>query len=116
MDDPVEIKRFYLHELIPVSTRLFMGSISVLLLVVLYRYLKQERTVFFAALRQAYPWAILMFCWAGLLVTSQIIDQLPILHNVTGHVFEEIFESSAEVIALMALIVFGLQIRANKRY
>lgn len=110
-----QIKRFYLHELIPLSTKLFMGSISVLLLVVLYRYLKQERVGYFVALRAFYPWAILMFCWAGVFVTSQIIDQLPMLHNVTGQVFEEIFESSAEVIALMALIVFGLQLRANSK-
>lgn len=111
-----QIKRFYLHELIPVSTKLFMGSITVLLLVVLYRYLKQERTVYFGALRQAYPWAILMFCWAGVATTSQIIDQLPMLHTVTGQVFEEIFESGAEVIALLAITVFGLQIRANKQH
>ena len=108
-----QIKRFYLHELIPLSTKLFMGAITILLLVVLYRYVKRERAVFLAALRQAYPWAILTFCWAGVIAISQIIDQLPMFHNVTGQVFEEVFESSAEVLALMALIVFGLQLRVD---
>ena len=110
-----QIKRFYSHELIPLSTKLMMASLIILFLVVLWRYLKREKEGFLRALRQKLPWAVFAFLWAGTFGLSQIVDQLPMFHNVTGQVFEEIFESSAEILALIAMILFRVQLRGNPR-
>lgn len=110
-----QFKRFYLHDMIPLSTKLLMAAIVILFLVVLYRYLRQEKQGFLLALKQKLPWAIFAFGWAGVFVSSQIVDQIPLFHNVTGQVFEEVLESSAEVIALLALILFRMQVNGDKR-
>ena len=110
-----QFKRFYTHELIPLPTKLMMATLVILFLVVLYRYLKREKPTLIRALRQKLPWAIYAVLWAGCFVLSQIVDQLPMLHNVIGQVFEEVFESSAEVLALIALILFRVQLRGNRR-
>ena len=57
-------------------------------------------------------WKKLNFAWAGVFFLSQAVDQIPLFHNVIGQVFEEIFESSAEVLALTAMILFRVQLRA----
>ncbi len=107
-----QFKRFFSHELIPLSSKLFLAAIVILFLIVLYRYLSSQRAFFFAALRDRLPWALFAVAWAGVFFLSQLVDQVPIFHNVTGQVFEEIFESSAEVLALIAMILFRLQLRA----
>lgn len=106
-----QFKRFYSHEMIPLSTKLFMAAIIILFLVVLFRYLKQERPGFLSAVQQRLPWALFASAWAGIFVMSQIVDQIPLFHNVTGQVFEEVFESSAEVLALISVILFRMQVR-----
>jgi hypothetical protein len=108
-----QFKRFYSHEMIPLSTKLFMAAIVILFLVVLFRYLKQERPGFLSAVKQRLPWALFASAWAGVFVMSQIVDQLPIFHNVTGQVIEEVFESTAEVLALISVILFRLQVRSD---
>ncbi|MEH6589017.1 MAG: hypothetical protein V7746_02110 [Halioglobus sp.] len=106
-----QFKRFYSHEMIPLSTKLLMAAIVVLFLVVLFRYLKQERAGFFLALRQRLAWAVCALAWAGVFVMSQIVDQVPLFHNASGQVIEEVFESGAEVLALLAVILFRLELR-----
>jgi hypothetical protein len=106
-----QFKRFYSHEMIPLSTKLFMAAIVILFLVVLFRYLKQERPGFLSAVQQRLPWALFASAWAGVFVMSQIVDQIPLFHNLTGEVFEEVFESSAEVLALISVILFRMQVR-----
>jgi hypothetical protein len=106
-----QFKRFYSHEMIPLSTKLFMAAIVILFLVVLFRYLKQERPGFLSAVQQRLPWALFASAWAGVFVMSQIVDQVPLFHNITGQVFEEVFESSAEVLALISVILFRMQVR-----
>ncbi|MFK8048285.1 MAG: hypothetical protein AB8B81_07630 [Halioglobus sp.] len=101
-----QIKRFYLHDMIPLSTKLLTATIVILLLVVMYRYVMREKDHFIVALRQLLPWSMATFVWGGVLGISQVIDQVPIFHNLTGQVFEEVFESSAEALALMALIFY----------
>ncbi|MFT4823602.1 MAG: hypothetical protein ACJASY_001611 [Halioglobus sp.] len=76
---------------------------------VIYRYVMREKDNFIAALQQLLPWSMATFVWAGMLGMSQIIDQVPIFHTVVGRVFEEVFESSAEVLALTALVLFLIQ-------
>jgi hypothetical protein len=110
---PTQIKRFYSHELIPLSTKLFMAAITILLLVVLYRYFKQEKQGFLTALKYRLPWAIFVFVWGVVAVMSQVVDQVPLFHTVDGQVFEEVFESSAEVMALIAVILFRFQVRES---
>jgi hypothetical protein len=111
-----QFKRFYSHEMIPISTKLFMASIVILFLVVLYRYLKREKPVFIHALISRLPWAIFSLAWAGVFGMSQIVDQLPMFHHTAmGPVFEEVFESSAEVLALSAVILFRIQLRGNTK-
>jgi len=107
-----QFKRFFSHELIPLSSKLFLAAIVLLFLVVMYRYLKTQRPVFMAALRDRLPWALCALAWAGVFFMSQAVDQVPIFHNFTGQVFEEIFESSAEILALLAMILFRVQLRA----
>ncbi len=107
-----QFKRFFSHEMIPLSTKVFLGVIVLLFLVVLYRYLKQEKATFLAALRFRLPWALAAFGWAGVFVISQLIDQIPIFHTTIGQVFEEVFEASAEILALLAMIFFRVQLRA----
>jgi len=107
-----QFKRFFLHDQIPFATKLFLATIVVLFLVVMYRYLKTQKPVFIAALRDKLPWALCAFAWAGVFFLSQAVDQIPLFHNVIGQVFEEIFESSAEVLALTAMILFRVQLRA----
>lgn len=107
-----QFKRFFSHELIPLSSKLFLAAIVILFLVVLYRYLKAQRPVFVAALHDRLPWALCALAWGGVFFLSQAVDQIPVFHNVTGQVFEEIFESSAEVLALLAMILFRVQLRA----
>ncbi|PLW67496.1 hypothetical protein [Pseudohalioglobus lutimaris] len=107
-----QFKRFFSHELIPLSSKLFLATIVILFLVVLYRYLRTQRPVFIAALRDGLPWALCALAWSGVFFLSQAVDQIPVFHNVTGQVFEEIFESSAEVLALLAMILFRAQLRA----
>ncbi|TDG12532.1 hypothetical protein E2F43_13115 [Seongchinamella unica] len=106
-----QFKRFFSHELIPLYTKLFLAAIVILFLVVMYRYLKKQRPVFISALRARLPWALFALAWAGVFFLSQLVDQVPVFHNVTGQVFEEIFESSAEVLVLTAMILFRLQVR-----
>jgi hypothetical protein len=107
-----QFKRFYSHEMIPISTKLFMASIVILFLVVLYRYLKREKPVFIQALKDRLAWAIFSVAWACVFGMSQIVDQLPMFHHTAmGPVIEEVFESSAEVLALGAVILFRIQVR-----
>ena len=107
-----QFKRFFLHDQIPFATKLFLATIVILFLVVMYRYLKAQKPTFIAALQAKLPWALCAFAWAGVFFLSQAVDQIPFFHNVIGQVFEEIFESSAEVLALTAMILFRVQLRA----
>jgi hypothetical protein len=50
-----QFKRFYLHDMIPLSTKLFMASIIILFLVTLVKYLKQEKATFLHSLRRKRP-------------------------------------------------------------
>ena len=98
--------------MIPISTKLFMASIVILFLVVLYRYLKQEKPVFIQALKDRLAWAVFSVAWACVFGMSQLVDQLPMFHHTAmGPVIEEVFESSAEVLALGAVILFRIQVR-----
>jgi hypothetical protein len=111
-----QVKRFYSHEMIPISTKLFMASIIILFLVVFYRYLKREKPVFIQALKNRSSWAVFALAWACIFGMSQIVDQLPMFHHTAiGPVFEEVFESSAEVLALCAVIAFRIQVRGNTK-
>ena len=107
-----QFKRFFSHELIPISSKLFLAAIVVLFLVVMYRYLKTQKPVFTAALNDRLPWALCTLAWGVVFFMSQAVDQIPLFHNVVGQVFEEVFESSAEVLALAAMILFRVQLRA----
>ena len=106
-----QVKRFFSHELIPISSKIFLATIVILFLVVMYRYLKSQKPVFIEALKSRLPWALCVLAWGGVFFLSQAIYQTPFFHNVTGQVFEEIFESSAEVLALTAMILFRVQLR-----
>jgi hypothetical protein len=106
-----QFKRFFSHEMIPLSSKLFLATIVVLFLVVLYRYLRTQKPTFVAAVTARMPWALCAVAWGGVFFLSQAVDQIPVFHNVTGQVFEEIFESSAEVLVLTAMILFRLQQR-----
>ena len=108
-----QFKRFFSHELIPISTKLFLAAIVLLFLVVMYRYLRSQLPTFLGALRARLPWALAVLAWGGVFFLSQAVDQIPVFHNVTGQVFEEIFESGAEVLALLAMVLFRLQVRAD---
>lgn len=105
-----QIKRFYLHDSIPLSTKLLTAAIVILLLVVMYQYVMREKDNFIAALQRLIPWSMATFVWAGALGISQVIDQVPIFHTVVGQVFEEVFESGAEALALMALVLFLIHV------
>ena len=109
-----QFKRFFSHELIPISTKLFLAAIVILFLVVLYRYLRQEKDNFLRALRDQLPWALCALAWGGVFFLSQFIDQVPLFHNEKGQVFEEVFEASAEVLALMAVVLFRVQLRGER--
>ena len=108
-----QFKRFFSHEMIPLSSKLFLAAIVILFLVVLYTYLREHRARFLRALRQRLPWALCALAWGGVFCLSQLIDQVPLFHNEAGQVFEEVFEASAEVLALVALVLFRLQVRAD---
>lgn len=110
-----QFKRFFSHEMIPLSSKLFLASIVILFLVVLYRYLRQELPSFLVALRDRLPWALCALAWAGVFFMSQAIDQIPLFHNEEGQVFEEVFEASAELLALVAMVLFRIQIRGDRR-
>lgn len=111
-----QFKRFFSHDMIPLTSKLFLATIVVLFLVVMYRYLKTQKPVFIAALKDRLPWALFTLAWGGVFFLSQAVDQIPIFHNVTGQVFEEIFESSAEILALIAMILFRVQLRSPGRH
>jgi hypothetical protein len=106
-----QFKRFFSHELIPLSSKLFLFTIVALFLVVFVTYLKKHRSTFFAALNARMPWALMAAAWGAVFFMSQAVDQIPWFHNVTGQVFEEIFESTAEVLALLAMVLFRLELR-----
>ena len=108
-----QFKRFFSHELIPLSSKLFLAAIVILFLVVLYRYLRQEKSHFILALRNKLPWALVTLAWFCVAFLSQVIDQVPLFHNVTGQVFEEVFESTAEVLTLTAMVIFRIQIHGD---
>lgn len=110
-----QFKRFYLHEMIPLQTKLAMAALVILFLVVLVKYLRQERATFTTAVKSGMPWALCCVFWFFVFGMSQTIDQVPIFHTVTGQVFEEVFEASAEVIALLAVILFRAQVLHNER-
>jgi len=109
-----QFKRFFSHEMIPLSSKLFLAAIVILFLVVFYRYLRQEKDTFLHALRDKLPWALFTFAWFCVAFLSQVIDQVPLFHNVTGQVFEEIFETSAEILALFAMVIFRIQVRGER--
>ena len=104
-----QIKRFYSHEMIPFSTKVLMASITLLFLCCLYRYIKENKDVFLGALQSRLPWALMTFFWGSVFFLSQLIDQLPFFHNVIGQVFEEVFEATAELLALIAVLLFRYQ-------
>lgn len=108
-----QFKRFFSHEMIPLSSKLFLAAIVILFLVVMYRYLRNEKDTFLHALRDKLPWALFVFAWFGVAFLSQVIDQVPLFHNVTGQVFEEIFETSAEILVLTGMIIFRMQVRGE---
>ncbi len=110
-----QIKRFYLHDMIPLSTKLLMATILLLFLVVFYRYVMREKDGFLLAFKQKLPWAIFVFAWFCVAFLSQAIDQIPLFHNVAGQVFEEVFESTAEILVLIALVLFRIQLRGDAR-
>ena len=110
-----QFKRFYLHDMIPLSTKLAMAALVILFLVVLVKYLRHEKATFIAEVQARTPWALCCVFWFFVFGMSQTIDQVPIFHNVTGQVFEEVFEASAEVIALLAVILFRAQVWHNER-
>lgn len=110
-----QFKRFYLHEMIPLSTKLFMATIVILFLVTLVKYLRQEKATFLQSVQVRLPWALCCVAWFFIFGLSQTIDQVPIFHTVTGQVFEEVFEASAEVLALTAVILFRLQVWHDQR-
>ena len=110
-----QFKRFFLHENIPLSSKVFLATIVVLFLVTLYQYLKREKQGFLNALEQRLPWTLFSVAWAGSFVLSQIVDQVPVFHNVTGQVAEEVLEASAQIFALVAMLLFRYQIYREKR-
>ena len=110
-----QFKRFFSHEMIPISTKLFLATIVILFLVVLYKYLRREKDTFLAALRNRLPWALFALAWGVVFFMSQFVDQVPVFHTVHGQVFEEVFEASAEVLALLSIIMFWLQVRGDSR-
>lgn len=105
-----QFKRFFSHEMIPLSSKLFLFSIVVLFLVVFVTYLREHRHVFTSSVKNYLPWALMTMAWGVVFFISQAVDQLPWFHNVTGQVFEEVFECSAEAIALLAMILFRLDV------
>jgi len=110
-----QFKRFFGHEMIPLGSKLFLAAIVVLFLVTLYRYLRNQKQAFLQALRVHAPWAGFALAWAGMFVLSQAVDQIPLFHNEQGQVFEEVFEASAEVLALLAMILFRVQVAGERR-
>lgn len=110
-----QFKRFFAHEMIPISTKLFLATIVILFLVTLYRYLRTEKDGFIEALRLKLPWALCALGWGAVFFLSQLIDQLPWFHNEAGQVFEEVFEASAEVLALVAVVLFRAQAWSDRR-
>ncbi len=110
-----QFKRFFLHEQIPLTSKLFLAAIVILFLVVMYRYLRDHRATLLQALQQRLPWAIGAVTWAAVFGASQLVDQIPAFHTVQGQVFEEVFEASAEVIALMSLLLFRVQLWGDRR-
>jgi hypothetical protein len=101
-----QFKRFFGHDMIPLTSKLFLFAIVVLFLIVFVTYLREHRETFKTALLQRLPWALMTAAWGVVFFLSQAVDQIPWFHNVTGQVFEEIFESSAEAIALIAMVLF----------
>ncbi len=107
-----QFKRFYLHEQIPLSTKLLMAMIIILFLVTLVRYLRQYLPVWCAALRHWLPWALGALAWAGVFSLSQVFDQIPFFHTVWGQAVEEVLEATAEALVLLSLLLFRMQLRA----
>ena len=110
-----QFKRFFLHDQIPLTSKLFLAVIVILFLVVMYRYLRDHRATLLRALEQRLPWAIGAVTWAAVFGASQLVDQIPAFHTIQGQVFEEVFEASAEVIALMSLLLFRVQLWGDRR-
>ncbi len=110
-----QFKRFFFHELIPFSSKLFLFSIVVLFLMVMVTYLRENRAGFTRALQLRLPWALVTVAWSAVFGMSQLIDQLPWFHNVSGQVFEEVFECTAEVLVLLAMLLFRVEVRATAR-
>lgn len=109
-----QFKRFFLHDQIPLSSKIFLATIVILFLFTLYQYLRNERQGFLLAVQQRLPWALFAVAWAGAFVMSQIVDQVPLFHNVSGQVAEEVLESSAQIFALVAMILFRIQAQGNR--
>ena len=109
-----QIKRFFSHEMIPVHTKLFLAAIIILFLVTLFQYLRMEKNTFINALRQKLPWAMFAMAWAIVFFLSQLIDQVPWTNNPAGQAFEEVFEAGAEVLALLSIILFRVQVSAKQ--
>jgi hypothetical protein len=110
-----QVKRFFSHELIPISTKLFLARIVILLLVVLVKYVRREKDTFRRALTQRLPWALFTLAWGLVFGLSQFFDQVPLFHTVHGQVFEEVLEASAVVLALLSIILFRIQVTASAR-
>ena len=109
-----QFKRFFSHEMIPLSSKIFLAAIVLLFLVVIYRYIRGQHQVFLQALREKLPWALFVFAWVGVAFLSQAIDQIPLFHTTHGQVFEEVFEATAEILTLLAVIIFRAQIRGEQ--
>ncbi len=109
-----QFKRFYLHDMIPLHTKLLMGALVILFLFTLVYYLRRQLPGFFAALGQRLPWALSALGWAAVFGLSQLIDQVPLFHNEIGQAWEEVFEATAQLLALAAMILFRLQLFGDK--
>ncbi len=106
-----QLKRFFSHDMIPLSSKVFLFAIVVLFLIVFITYLREHRKTFLLALNERLPWALMTAAWGGVFFLSQAVDQLPLFHNVEGQVFEEIFECSAEILALIAMLLYRVELR-----
>lgn len=60
-----QFKRFFSHELIPLSSKLFLLAIVIVFFIAVYRLVKSGRAPFFVALRKRLPWAIFVVLWGG---------------------------------------------------
>ena len=102
--------KFYVSSTVPIMEKMIVTAIVLTLLYCLIRYLANNRTIFFAHLKQRKTWALAVAAAIFCIITSKVLDgnSEPFQHLLFWHQAPELFIWTLEEVMEMAIPAFIL--------